>query len=269
MVFFAPVIRDRNHLAFEGPEVFTDNTAEVGGLVEAMRLVLRRGVIPPSARAMILFVSKHVAKVALRVFHAKKKVALDSALLQSSISFHGIFVLPWRMSGDGFRSRTRFRTSVCWRCSSKLSWKGWILVGNAASGLDREPEVRRNHSVEKDRQRNQHWRRATSSSDITPSLPHPQSPRWLMPRRGTGPAIRGKQGLPLCCVNIRQRTASSKASMFVGIASGPYCKPFATLSTRADGALLLASDKSSATVFLHDQNVPRRPGCSRAQNGLP
>ena len=51
-----------------------------------------------------------------------------------------------------------------------------------------------------------------------------------MPRRGTGRAVRGKQGLPPCCVNKRQRTASSKASalapvvclwMFVGNASDP------------------------------------------------
>ena len=123
------------------------------------------------------------------------------------------------MSGGGFRSRTWFRTSVCLRCSSKLSWKGWILVGNAASGLDREPEVRRNHSVEKDRQRNLR-RRATSSSDVTEITPTPS-----IPEMAHAPTWRGSFGAwqaVATTLKRQQRTtdASSKASMFVGIAPG-------------------------------------------------
>ena len=66
------------------------------------------------------------------------------------------------------------------------------------------------------------------------SLLHPQSPRWLMLPRGTGRAIRGKQGLPtkdngrhhqrrLCSSASRRDLIASALPHCQHVPTGPWC----------------------------------------------
>ena len=99
MVFFGPVAHDRNHPAFDGAAGFTNSMAEVScGRIEALSLVLRRGVVPPGARARIPFwTQKYAAIVELCVcvpYEEERRLGQCMSCVIAASQKPGVFVHP-------------------------------------------------------------------------------------------------------------------------------------------------------------------------------
>ena len=63
-----------------GPSASTNNDTEASGFINALRIILKRDVVPPGARFGILFLTKHPAKIALDVTHATRNTGHQTKL---------------------------------------------------------------------------------------------------------------------------------------------------------------------------------------------
>ena len=55
IVFLGTFIPERNHPAVEGPSASTNDVSEVSGFIEALKIILKRDIVPLGARVKILF----------------------------------------------------------------------------------------------------------------------------------------------------------------------------------------------------------------------